>query len=353
MADNIALSWIRGHLRCSQKKVANDLGLAIKDKSTVKDGNGSAVDMTLSVLDQLKIGDVEFRNIPVFIFDPSHIELGDSIFDGGIIGSEIMPLSNWQINFEKKQLILTNDIKQLKFIDKAQTAKLKIYSYPYTPIVEYRINNSFEDQAIFDTGDSELFHLHERAFETLKNRKLIGSVAGKAMGSLGVSAGGRGKDTSFNLVSLKQLSFGELHFKNIEVWTHSIVASLIGAKIFESQVVTFDYENNIVYFYQYQDPIINPRTFGFKPYLKNQAVYIGFLEESSAAEKAGMQLHDQIIKIDDFDLSELESLEPLELLETMKSLSSIQQRQKIEITFNRNGFKKKVLLKKLRNHEMN
>lgn len=36
------------------------------------------------------------------------MELGDSIFDGGI-----MPLSNWQINFEKKYLILTHDIKLL------------------------------------------------------------------------------------------------------------------------------------------------------------------------------------------------------------------------------------------------
>ena len=330
------------------KKVAKDLGLKSGVESTAKDGNGNPVTMEFSVLAQLKIGDVEFRNIPVFIFDPSHMELGDSIFDGGIIGSEIMPLCNWQINFEKKHLILSNDIKQLEFIDSAQAAKLKLYSYPYTPIVEYSIDNSFKDQAIFDTGNSELFTLFDRAFEELKKRKLIDSAIGKAIGTLGVSAGGIGKDTSFHLVALKQLSFGELHFQNIEVWTHSIVASLIGAKIFDSQVVTLDYANKVVYFHEYKDPITKPKTFGFKPYLKDQSVYVGFLKESSPAEKAGMQLHDQILKIDGFDCRELKSLEPIELLEVMKSLSSIQQRQEIEITFKRNGLKKKVLLKKVK-----
>jgi len=84
------------------KKVAKDLDLEIKGENTGKDANGNLVKMELSIIEQLKIGDVKFRNIPVFIFDPSNLKLGDSIFDGGIIGSEIMPLSNWQINFEKK-----------------------------------------------------------------------------------------------------------------------------------------------------------------------------------------------------------------------------------------------------------
>src|SRR5690606_15377904 len=104
---------------------------------------------------------------------------------------------------------------------------------------------------------------------------------------------------------LKRLSIGELQLKDLEVWTRPEVPSLIGAGVFESHIVTLDYSARVAYFHKYAEPKASPTTFGFKPYFESGEVYVGFLVKDSPATKAGLQLHDKIIKINDLDLRAL------------------------------------------------
>ncbi len=325
------------------RKVVDELGLVIRGENTGKDANGNLVKMDLSVLDRLKIGDVVFRDIPVFVFDYSHLAVGNCIIDGGVIGSEILPLTIWQINFARKELVITNDTRKLEHIDNAQSSKLKVTDYPFTPVLEHAINGQFTDHAIFDTGCTELLHLNHLAFEDLKKRQIVDSVTAKAFGTFGESAGGRGKDATFHLVPLQQLAVGEVRFANIEVWTRNEVPSLIGARIFESHIVTLDYANKIVYFQKYQEPKTETASFGFRPYLKNQSLYVGFLRDPSPATEVGIRLHDQILTINDRDLRHLEASEQYEVL---KWFSTVEGMRKIEVTLESNGVTKKVVLRK-------
>ena len=323
--------------------VANELGLEILGENTGQDANGNLVRMNLSILEKLELADVTFQNIPVFIFDPSKFEIGAELFDGGIIGSEIMPLTNWQINFNHKNIVLTDDSSKLDFIKKAKKAPLKIYNYPFMPIMEFDVNNKFKDNALFDTGSTELFHLYDLAFNELKKQNLLNSDIHQANGTFGESGGGRGKDQSFNLVTLKKLSIGELDFKNTKVWTRPHAPSLIGARIFESQIVTLDYKNKTVYFYPYQQPLATKESFGFKPYIKNQSVFVGFLIYDSPAYKSGIKLHDKIVHINNKNLSQLCKNSPIE---TISWLSNINEESSITVKYISNGKEKTVTLKK-------
>ncbi len=324
------------------KKVAEALNLEIKGENTGKDANGNLVKMDLSVLDSLKIGELTIRNIPVFIFDPTNLPLGDCILDGGVIGSEILPLATWQVNTQELQMSITDDASQLKYLADAKKAKLKIFGYPFTPIVAHSLNDEFTDNAMFDTGSTELLHLNKLAYEELKRRKLVSSVDSAAIGTFGESAGGRGPDTKFNLVPINKLSIGSVEFKDIKVWTRHEPPSLIGARIFESHIVTFDYPSHTVYFYQTQSQV-PVKSFGFKPYLKNGAYHIGFLDQSSKLAKEGVNLHDQIVRVNDLELSNIDNDEQCEI---HKLLATHLNSEELKITIKAGQSTRTLVLKR-------
>lgn len=325
------------------KKAADDLGLKISGQNTGIDANGKLVTMDLATLDRLTIGDVHFRNIPVFILDSSDLTIGNCFLDGGTIGAEILPLSNWQINFQSKALILTNDNRQLDYINGAKKAKLEVSGYPFYPILTYQINDTFKDNALFDTGNTELFHLNEQAFEALKTQNIVNSEIHKAWGVFGESAGGRGEDQIFHLVPIRKFSIGEVGFTDIRVWTRASAPSLIGSRILESQVVTLDYTNETIYFYQYKEPVSRATSFGFRPYFKEQSVYVGFLVERSPATEAGLRLHDQILEINQVNISHIENATQCD---TFKWLSTLNNMDEIDIVFRRDGVTEHAVLQK-------
>ena len=72
------------------KAVADELGLVIEAENTGKDAHGNPVRMGLAILEQLRIGEVTFRNIPVFIYDATQQAMARCVLDGGVIGSDIV-----------------------------------------------------------------------------------------------------------------------------------------------------------------------------------------------------------------------------------------------------------------------
>lgn len=289
------------------KKVADALDLNVLGQNTGSDAHGNPVKMDLSVLDTLKIGDVVFANIPVFIFDQTSIPMADCIFDGGIIGSEIMPLTQWQINFKDKELVLGGEIKDYGFIQNAKAAKLFVFQYPHTPIIEHTINKSLTDKAIFDTGNTELLHLNIKAFEELKKRQKIKSEITQGFGSFGSSAGGEALEQVHYKINVNRLDIGKLSLKNIPVWTRSQVPTLVGARIFESQIVTLDYAEQKVYFYEYQHPQpFASDKFGLKTSIDNKRLRVSFVTKNSIAEEKGLAVGDQILAINETRFDKIE-----------------------------------------------
>lgn len=307
------------------KKVADALALEIQGQNTGKDANGNLVTMDLAVLQQLKIADVEFHNVPVFIFDPTGLEAGQHILDGGVIGSEIMPLATWQINFANKELVITDTVSRLEYISAAARARLEVYAYPHTPIIEHEINGKFKDKAIFDTGSPELLHLNEKAAQELKKRKLISSPVERGIGTFGESGGGRGEDQTYELLNIAELSLGSLKFEDVDVWTRAEVPSLIGAKLFASHIVTLDYTKRLIYFHEYRKQDARSAGYGFKPYIKDRAVYVGFLIKASKAHKAGIVLHDQLLEVNGKDLTQIEAAHIQEELSWLANLDALSE----------------------------
>ncbi|MCW9000790.1 MAG: aspartyl protease family protein, partial [Kangiellaceae bacterium] len=311
------------------KRVANELGLKIAGKNVGKDANGNAVEMDLAIVEKLSLGEVNFRNVPVFIFDYTGLPMASCYFDGGVIGSEILPLAKWQIDFDRKQLVITDELNSLKHLKGAKTAELKSFGYPHAPILVHKLNGEFTDHAMFDTGNSELIQLNKLAYEELKKRGLLKKDANQAFGSFGESAGGLGQMTNYSQFELDELTIGSLGLNNVDVWTRPIVPTLIGAKILESHIVTLDFSGSQIFFYPFTKPNLKERTFGFRSYFEDGVFRIGFLSQNSQLAKAGVKVGDQVLRINNHKLGDVSQDK---LCSVIESINAATQADNINMT---------------------
>jgi len=323
------------------KQAAEALKLNIAGTTTSLDANGNQVSMELATLEQLVIGEVEFQNIPVFILDTQELPVANCLLDGGVIGSEIMPLAKWQINFAEKELILTNDLLQLDYIENANKNRLTTNNYPYAPMLQQTINNSFTDTIMLDTGSPTLLQLGSSTYQRLQEQQLVAAPIIEAYGSFGEAAAGQEQDSIFNLIAINQLSLEQTFFENIHAWTRTEEHSLLGAQIFDSHIVTLDFAGEIAYFYPYQQHIEKNSSLGFKLYIKNQSVHVGLLWENFPAQNAGLSLHDKITKINGVDLTQITQSNQCEIV---KRLVETENLDKVELSFVHQEVSKQIFI---------
>lgn len=311
------------------KQVATELGLNVVGKNIGKDANGTSVEMALAIADNISFGKVSFNNVPVFIFDGSQLPLSSCYLDGGVIGSEILPLAKWQIDFKHKQLIITNDLDKLKHVKKASRATLKSFGYPHAPILAHKLNGEFSDHAMFDTGNSELIQLNKLAYDELIKRGLLDGKITTAFGSFGESAGGGGKNSPYSQFRLEELAIGNLKLDAIDVWTRPIVPTLIGAKILESHIVTLDYAGKQIYFQPFTESELSDDSFGFRSNFEDGKLRISFLTHDSPLAKAGVKVGDQILTINGDNLA---NISEKTLCSTIEKISAAVRAEKIDLS---------------------
>ncbi len=280
------------------KKAAMDLGLEIKGENIGKDVHGKPVKMGISVLKSMTIGEVGFRNVPVLVFDPSKLPIASCYFDGGIIGSEILPLMNWQIDFSKKRMVLAQDTGVMSDIKGAVVSPLKSFGYPFTPVIEYGAGAKFKDNAVLDTGSPEFIHLNPGAFSELRKLNIFKAPIASAQGSFGESAGGQAESSNYDLAKLRTVSIGGVPFNNVRAWTKTEVPTLVGSRLFESHIVTLDYKKNLFYMKKHGLRFPMSSSYGLKLIPKGTEVVVSFLQTPSIASKAGLREGDRIISFD-------------------------------------------------------
>lgn len=92
------------------------------------EGLGGKIDMSLTVVKEVKLGPYRFRNVPVFVFDDTY-NITSYPYLGGLIGNDLLRRFNVIMNYEKRDFYLTPNSH---FND--------AFDYSYTGIELYYIN---------------------------------------------------------------------------------------------------------------------------------------------------------------------------------------------------------------------
>jgi len=262
-------------------------------------------------LNGLEIGNVKFKNIGAMIVNNSEYGMLNCISPYGIIGYNILQNCCWQIDYDKKQIIFTDQIDKLTNLNKTQWVKYTCISQE-TPIIPAVINDSIQVNLFFDTGFSGTINLSStNLYKTLSDQYPNQSAKYLAKPTIVISGG---KDIN----SYQKMLFKTTEFSIASVLTKGLIISiedvpekkysgLIGNKYFENFIITLDYENKRVGFLSSEniERDDTKTTFGFNysPY-KNKII-ITSVYENSEAEKMGICVGDEIFSINGIIISEL------------------------------------------------
>lgn len=285
------------------RELADELGLRTIGSNTGRDANGAEVTMDFVVLDRLEIGGVTFRDVPVLVFDYAAIELGPCLFDGGVIGSEILPGSAWRIDAGAGELSIFAPGAVPAAEEGAVVAPLHRFGYPHAPVIDYRVGE-MADRLLFDTGSPDSVVLYDRAAASPAVRAAIrpGSLA-RGEGSHGVSAGGRGAPGPLERFTLDSFVIGGRQLAPVRATTRVVPPSLVGTGLLASHVVTLDYPGGQAVFAPRADPAPAPAAAeaaeaGYALAIADGAVRVVRLFARSPAARAGLRLGDRIVAID-------------------------------------------------------
>lgn len=282
------------------RDLADELELTVIGSNTGRDANGREVTTEIAVVEQLTIGGLTFSKVPVLIADFSLSDPDGCFFDGGVIGSEIFPGSVWHIDGEAQTLQIARDIDDipgLKDTTPAAIAQLHIGFYPYAPVFEYAFG-TFKDRALFDTGSSDTIVLFDRLIQNRQvQRSIVSGSLREGRGSHGVSAGGLGAESDLLRFEIEGLEVGS-ELPRLFATTRNAPPSLIGLGILDRYDVTLDYPGERMLLSERAVPATTAEHPGYAIMIVEGTARVVQLFGGSPAQRAGLQLGDEVVAID-------------------------------------------------------
>ncbi|MGE8552873.1 MAG: aspartyl protease family protein [Chryseobacterium jejuense] len=274
--------------------IYTELGLEKKYKSMVKDSQKNKQDQIFTVLPEMIVDQVSFKNIGVVVMDLKAAEFGCLKVDG-ILGANQMAKLFWKINYTENTLEATQDLsrfdlKGFDFVIPFNTKDQK------TPIVEAKIIDKKIDFT-FDTGFSRNLKISDGNFNPKKIAEKI-----EVFGNNSVGAFGAGSAKSGYIFKASDVLLGNKNFTNELVMTGN--SNLLGNGFLKNFVFVLDWMNHKVYMKQIKNSSNELESFGFGyRFIDNKPEVVYVFQEENFPLKVG----DSILSINNIDLDNLDN----------------------------------------------
>lgn len=262
-------------------------------------------------LNGLELGEVKFRDIGAMVVDNSEYGMLNCISPYGIIGYNVLQNCCWQIDYEKKQIIITDQIENLPGLEKIQWMNYTTISQE-TPVITAVINDSIKVDLFFDTGFSGAINLSSSNLFTAVSQKYPNqTVIYSSKPSIVIAGGREVNSVQKMLFKTSAFSFGTILTNDLIITIEDVqegkYTGLIGNKYFENFIITLDYKNKRVGFLpnSIADLQTTKSSFGLTYTPFENMLIVNTIYRGSEAEKMGINLGDEIVSLNGFVISEL------------------------------------------------
>jgi predicted aspartyl protease len=287
-------------------------GKTQEKKVRINDEN-AALSENIIRLQSLQIGDIRYTGVGALVMDESKMGMLNCIGFDGILGYNILQTCFWQINFRDLKIVISDQPGKMNYL---KDAKVITYTknIQETPLISTRINDTLSLDLMLDTGhngsvtisDSLLVTQYQEKFPDL----IVSYYSRPAITIQGDEKSQTAKSEKF-YCQLSKFQIGDFIFQNClislgkEKREHS--SGLIGNAFLKNFVLTLNYRQGQLYFFQLNNDALpaNKPTFGIDIGPMGDQVIVSSLYSGSQAGEKGIEVGDQIIRIDTISLCNL------------------------------------------------
>lgn len=290
-----------GAITILSSDIVKEMGLTAVTSNKFVDSAGNTTQENFYLVPEIKLGNIAFRTVGVGSFDLSK-------FSGllcrpidGIFGSNMMRICNWEIDYGKTSIRMSSEKIQ---IPNSVTVPFE-QNFSGTPRVRLE-TSGINFLADVDTGNNGSLDIPFEFFEKsrLPKSKKIAMSRGKGFYSL-LSNNEQDERT----VMADSLYIGKmLVSRKIRVSPSPMV--LIGNDFFSPLgKFAINYKKGELLLPKKNEPQKPEMTFGFTPLRENGKVFVGIVWKDSEAEKAGLELNDEVVSMNGKEVSAMADLE--------------------------------------------
>lgn len=261
------------------------------------------------VLDKLELGDVVFRDIGAMVVNSKEYGMLNCVSPYGIIGYNVLQTCGLQIDYEKGQIVLTDQLEKLNSTGGVEWLPYTTLDQE-TPIIEAVIDDSIKVRLFFDTGFSGGLSLTSTAlFDAIRSSYPDRTAIYSAKSSITI----RGDDSAYQALKFTPSSFRLGNLTNddlvlsVKNGDEREFTGLIGNEYLEKFIITLDYQNKRVGFTPQAglEKQADKSTFGLNFTPLDNKIYVNQVYHGSQADSQGLSIGDEIVSINGVSIVDL------------------------------------------------
>ena len=278
--------------------------LESQDLGTIplSDQSGAIDSIRVVSVERITLGPIDFEKTPAIVAKQPQI-LFQCYGVQGIIGSNLLRNTTIQFNSNKRQLILTDNPKNLKLKKKEGSTMIlsKTQSNPFIKIYLRNGKTYVNEEVLFDTGDNDIYTLSNYVLKNVPKDMVLFNTLYESTGSFSMGFHGTAKQENYLVVGVPQIEINGTIFKNVVTKTTYSETSRIGSNLLDYGIVTLDYPNKTFYFEPFtkQSLDVSQKIWSIDPVVQDQQVVVGIVWDPSLLDQ--VNVGDLILKSDDLD----------------------------------------------------
>lgn len=318
-----------GAITIVSDEVGKALNLEVEFSSDYEDSKDETFTIDFGHTDQLKIGEIAYAGIGIGKTDFSEVNSISCLNIDGIIGSNLMQKSIWQIDYENQEIHITDDINRLDISSEAQkipfTADDKGEAY-----VDLTVSGEKVKDVEIDLGSSYDFRIPFNKLPTLNDGNKP-AITGNGYGSAGFT-GYADDDENVTIVFSDQIYLAGLEVKGAPVHLTEKGGAKVGNTFLSQYEVTIDWLAEELYLAPVNIRVPELLTYGFTPIYNEGRPRLGTIYNVDNPALEDLNPDDIITNVNGIDCTSISKEEWCMIEENLFTMSP----EKLEITVQSN-----------------
>ena len=282
--------------------LVDELGLKPMANATLAGPEGGRSEVPVVRIPDISIAGLTFENVGAVVDWVQAPDALACLSTAGLMGASLLQAAIWQIDFQSKQITISSSLEGASGLKGAIRIPFKRSDAAGSPRIAVGVSDADNVSLLIDLGFNGSIAIPTALLEAAGDS--VPDTAPTEIGQASSTVFGS-KSSTVQITRLRELRLGALRLKDFPVVTGTSVSDFhVGIEFLRHFRVTLDWMNNDLYL-ELREPSSalydDFDTYGFAPTAQAGGLVVGALWREGAAARAGLELGDRLVAIDNRD----------------------------------------------------